>query len=83
MSDDVPQPFRGMIDRICEKDRLYFEQHPEKTERIRNAVQGEMWPLKTPTGGVMLVTQIAPGVRERQLIGRVGPIVRYPGTEGK
>jgi hypothetical protein len=57
------------IDRACESDRVWFEQHPDNDVRIRPLMAGECLPFDDPSGQVMvLVRQLRPGVRLRSFL---------------
>ncbi len=63
----------AVIDAVAEQDRLYFAQHPDASRYIRPAVAGELGPpLAGYAGALVIVTQLLPGVRHRQLL-RFGP----------
>jgi len=62
----IPARFLKIIDGASEQDRLYFEQYPEEREYYRDYVPGEFWPETCPANTVVLVTQLAEGVRTRQ-----------------
>ena len=61
------------VDRACDLDRAYFEQHPAAESYERDQVQGEFPParLPAPPPGFrwqvrIEVTQLAPGLRVRR-----------------
>jgi hypothetical protein len=59
---------------VTSADREYFERNPESTEYERDALPVELeqaWSSLgfTPRGGRVLVRQLAPGVRVRELLG--------------
>ncbi len=65
----------AVIDAVSERDRAYFAQHPAASRYIRPAVAGELGPpLAGYAGALVIVTQLIPGVRHRQMI-RPGPPV--------
>lgn len=53
------------IERASESDRLWFEKQSERDVRIRPLVSGEFGSLGEPEASLMLVLQVAPGVRAR------------------
>jgi hypothetical protein len=60
---------------VTSADREYFERNPESTEYERDALPSELEQAQsslgfTPRGGRVLVRQLAPGVRVRELLGR-------------
>lgn len=57
-----------IIDHACESDRIYFETHPEKRERLRLSIPGEFWPLEYPDNTWVRVYFVEPGLRIRELI---------------
>lgn len=61
----VPEPYSSIIDDICEKDRLYFEGHPEATEYTRPLSPGEFWPMSDDDIEAVIVRQVKPGIRGR------------------
>jgi len=63
----LPQPYRDIINSICDHDRIYFEQHPEKSSYTRAAITGEFYPQDIPCRFV-IVHQLVPGVRLREPI---------------
>jgi hypothetical protein len=61
----VPEPYSSIIDNICEKDRLYFEAHPEATEYARLLCPGELYPGSEENIEAVIVRQVKPGLRVR------------------
>jgi hypothetical protein len=64
----TPEKEGTIIDKVCDSDRLYFEEHPEVSERLRLAVPGEFWPYIYPDDCWVRVIFLAPGVRKRELV---------------
>ncbi len=62
----IPERFLKIIDGVSEQDRLYFEHYPDEHEYYRDYVPGEFWPETCPPNTVVLVKQLAEGVRTRQ-----------------
>lgn len=60
--------------RACEDDRRWFASHPRRTARLRRRIAGEFHPCEEQAGGgrLVLVVQVAPGVRLRS----VAPLLR-------
>lgn len=62
-----------VIEQVCENDRVWFEQHPCRAFRIRDAVPFEFnAPMATPRVGQTwrtLVARLADGVRMRSPVG--------------
>jgi len=57
------------IEAVCDEDREWFENHPNASERFRQAVSGENPPMSEAPPEftwVVRVTQLAPGVRTRE-----------------
>jgi hypothetical protein len=69
----VPERFGRLVDKVMDRDREYFEQHPGETEYLRPYVPGELHPLEFKDATDVLVTQISPGIRTRQ------PVMWVPG----
>jgi hypothetical protein len=46
-------------------DKLFFEQHPDDTERIRPLIPGEFGAAVPPPGTEVWVTKISPDIRTR------------------
>ncbi len=63
-----PRKFRRLIDRVCDRDREYFDRHPDAQSYVRPYVPGESWPIFFPQGTQIRVTQIGPGVRLRETV---------------
>ncbi len=67
------QVVNDAFEAASEADRIWFEKHPEINTYIRPMTPGEImfigtWEGGTVTGGMVQVTQLAPGVRERKWI---------------
>lgn len=62
----APRPIRRLIERVCKKDREYFERHPEATFYERPYVSDENWPYVFPEATRVRVTALGPGLRVRQ-----------------
>lgn len=60
-----PEPYSSIIDNICEKDRLYFEAHPEATEYTRALSPGEFYPIPDDDIEAVNVLQAEQGLRTR------------------
>jgi hypothetical protein len=60
----LPSPYDELIDRVCNEDRIYFENHPGVDEYVREYVSGEFWPTAQKCKYVKVV-QIKPGIRMR------------------
>lgn len=60
------QPNSDLIDQVCEKDRLYFEEQPGVDEYVRPYVPGEFAPFWPEDAQIVKVIQVEPGVRIRQ-----------------
>jgi hypothetical protein len=59
------------IDRVMDMDRAWFEEHPGQSEYPRKITQAEITEHQTsmpdePPGTHVVVTQIAPGLRQRR-----------------
>ncbi len=54
-------------DEASERDRMFFERHPDRTHRLRPARAGELPGLDVPVRGwsFVLVKQVARGFRVR------------------
>jgi hypothetical protein len=57
----------SIADRAAELDRQWFAQHPDATARLRPVIRSE-FDLLAPGATLVLVTQLAPGVRTRQAL---------------
>lgn len=66
-----PRRFQRIIDRVCERDRQYFERHPDAGSYVRDYVPGETWPYALPQGSRICVTTLGPGVRAREQLSEV------------
>lgn len=62
----APRPYGDIIDRACDRDRTYFEEHPEEDSYWRDYVPGEFWPMALPADTRVEVVQVQPGVRVRR-----------------
>lgn len=60
-----PERYRRIIEAVCEQDRLWFEQNHGLDAYVRRFVPGECWPQDAGECDVVVVTQLAPGVRVR------------------
>ena len=59
------------VDRASERDRRYFERHPEATSYERRYIMGEFAPgIPYPMPDAVKVTQVFPGMRVRQTVYR-------------
>ena len=67
--ENMPERFSKIVDAVCEKDRLYFELHPDEPYYIRQFVPGEVYPVMEQFDNV-IVTLLAPGVRARRFTER-------------
>lgn len=68
MSDDngpIPEQWAAVIDQVSERDRAYFEAHPEVEAFLRPMQPGEFGPYE-PAEPLVLVTRIADGIRTRE-----------------
>lgn len=63
-----PRRYRRIIERVCARDRGYFEKHPEAQSYTRDYVPGEAWPVRLPQGSRVRVTVLGPGLRARWLV---------------
>jgi len=61
----MPPAISALVDRQMLADAAYFRQHPDEQRYARRYVPGEAWPNELPTGTVVEVTQLQPGVRSR------------------
>lgn len=61
---------RRITARIVAQDRAWFAAHPGENRYVRPYVPGEFWPDHPPAGVdlVVLVTQLAPGIRTRRAV---------------
>jgi hypothetical protein len=68
--------FSDIIEQACDRDRIYFEKHPDTEFYMRRSVPGEFWPVIFPYEGYVGVQQISPGFRLRSpyLIEKTGTI---------
>jgi hypothetical protein len=64
----APQPFSGIINQVCHKDKKYFEEHPDITLFLRRYVPGEFWPFIFPYDAWVEVRQIQSGIRMRSAV---------------
>jgi hypothetical protein len=62
----APRPYADIIDRVCDRDRLYFEEHADDDSYWRDYAPGEFWPMTLPTSTCVEVVQVQPGVRLRR-----------------
>lgn len=63
----TPEPFASLIDALMERDRVWFEQHPDAEFYRRAFVPGELHPLEDPPAGSwMIVVRLGPGLRMRR-----------------
>ena len=60
----MPERFGKIVDAVCAQDRLWFEQNPGWTQYVRDYVPGESYP-ELEVFGLVIVTEMAPGVRSR------------------
>ena len=58
-------------DRITARDRVFFEEHPSRTQYKRPYQVPEFWPiLYDPDANLYVeITQLRPGIRTRRLLG--------------
>lgn len=61
----MAEPYGAIIDQVSARDRAYFERHPGAMSYVRSFVPGEFGGELPPVGAVVVVEQIAPGVRRR------------------
>jgi hypothetical protein len=61
----LPPRFDCFVERVMERDRAYFSQHPEHRAYVRVYVPGEFWPLRGSATYVR-VTLLADGLRFRE-----------------
>lgn len=81
-SDDIQtpvEPYASATDRASERDRIWFEEHPEAFQRVRDYIAGEFREEVPPIDHKILVTQIKPGVRARTSIPPVVVDMFYQG----
>ena len=66
---EVPSPLRELIDGAMDRDKAYFEAHPEAECYVREYIPGELWPYvpEWPSEPVVVVRVVGPGVRTRHL----------------
>ena len=72
----IREPFATIVERVMERDRAYFEEHPDAQMYARPYVPGELPPDSLAAIGisppdqdtVIVVRQIRPGVRVRGLL---------------
>ena len=68
----VPEPYSTIIDEICAEDAKWFKEHPGVAQRVREARDGEFWPLLRPSPPTVLigvrVTLLGDGLRTREPI---------------
>lgn len=62
----APERYSDIIDQVCDRDRLYFQEHPDEDSYCRAYVPGEFWPLRLPQQAQVEVHLVGPGVRTRQ-----------------
>lgn len=65
----------SIVEQVSEADRAYFEQHPGAVSYVRSFVPGEFGQERPLPGAVVIVEQIAPGVRRRRAV--VPPVNEY------
>ena len=61
----IPEPYSSSVDRVCDSDRRYFEDHPEASSFMRAAVPGEFYP-ETFNCRFVVVRKLLPGMRARE-----------------
>lgn len=64
----LPRRFRRLIERVGARDREWFEKHPSATHMVRPYAPGEFAPRHSDKSNWVLVTQVAPGWRRRELL---------------
>ncbi len=64
----APEPFASTIDHQMALDRAYFKAHPSATDLVRRVTPGEFWPYEPLPGVLVLVRQLGPGLRTRELV---------------
>jgi hypothetical protein len=67
-----PRRYRRLIDKVMDRDRDYFERHPDDESYVRPHVPGEFWPLACPEATHVVVYLYGPGVRLRL------PVMKWP-----
>ena len=61
----LPQPYNDILERVTLRDKVFFEEHPEREDYCRMTVPGEFWPEPEDNYSWVYVKQIYPGVRFR------------------
>jgi hypothetical protein len=73
------EPFATIFDRVNDRDRAFFSNHPGERAYLRSAIPGEHDPKALKEMGIdppglddwVLVHRVAPGICRRQPVGRI------------
>ena len=64
----MKEPYASIVEKVSQRDRIWFEQHPDRDQYVRDYKAGEFEDHVPPMNTQVLVTKINEDMRARAIV---------------